>query len=102
MHTRLHSIKLELFRGDEKISEDIVIYNQPLFTLIKEETKQLKGLLEVRSEFNNLKNELNQTGYQIQDLLQTMDALKIKNELVAQETKRFDEEIKKFLAQEEF
>ena len=96
MHTKLHSIKLELFRGNEKISEDIIIYNQPLFTLIKEENKKLKDVMEVRSEFDNLRNELNQTGYQIQDLLNTMEALAIKTELVEQELKRF-EELKKFL-----
>ena len=35
MHTKLHSITLELFRGVTNISAETVIYNQPLFTLIK-------------------------------------------------------------------
>ena len=97
MHTKLHSIKLELFRGDTKISEDLVLYNQPLFTLIKEETRHIKGLIEVRDAFESLRNDLKQTGYQIQDLLSTMEAFSIQNEVVNGELDRFSE-IKKFLS----
>ena len=97
MHTKLHSITLELFRGDTKISADTVIYNQPLFTLIKEETKEIKGLTETKNAYESLRNDLKQTGYQIQDLLNTMEALAIKREIVKAGQNRF-ESVKKFLS----
>ncbi len=100
MHTKLHSIKLVLFRGEEKISDDTVLYNQPLFTLIKEETRQIKGWVEIKNAFESLRNDLKQTGYQIQDLLNTMDAFSIKNELLERENAHFNE-VKKFLTLQE-
>ncbi len=98
MHTKLHSIKVDLFRGDTKISEELQYYNQPLFTLIKEETRQIKDLESVKTSFENLRHGLKQTGYQLQDLFNTMEAFSIRNDLLEHEGKRF-EEIKKFLDQ---
>ena len=95
MHTKLHSINLHLYRGESKLAEELVIYNQPLFTLIKEENRIMKGS-DVRNEFSNLRTTLQQNGYQLQDLLQTLEAFSIKNELLNSVKSHF-EETKKFL-----
>ena len=102
MNTKLHSITLHLYRGEEKISDETVVFNQPLFTLIKDETKThaMKGSLEIKAGFSNLRKNLQQTGYQIQDLLRIMEKRAIKQDLLQQEKQHF-EELKKFLIKEE-
>ena len=60
----------------------------------------MKGSLEVKAGFSNLRKNLQQTGYQIQDLLRIMEKRAIKQDLLQQEKQHF-EELKKFLIKEE-
>lgn len=71
--TSLQAIVLHLYRGEEKIADETVTYNQPLTALIKEETKIAKGMIEVRNAFETLRKNLQQSGMQLRELFQALD-----------------------------
>lgn len=95
--TKLHSIKLDLFRGEQKISEEEKIYDQMLTEIVKEETKLIMGSTEVRDSFINIRENLKQMALQVQDVLLSMEALVSTDESFARHKDKF-EEVKKFLA----
>lgn len=94
--TKLHSIKLELFRGEHKISEEETIYDQILTELVKEENKLIIGSKEVSESFKTIRENLKQMAFQVQDVLSSMEVLESTDESFTRNTEKF-EEIRKFL-----
>lgn len=77
MHTRLFSIKTKLYRGEDIVSEKTDVYDQPLYLLLKEETKYFRGAESVRKELSQVREQLVLYSQQMNDLLVTIEALNL-------------------------
>jgi hypothetical protein len=94
MHTKLKTITVELFRGEKIISQETTQYNQPLFTLVKEELKVSKGQIEIKNNFRSQRKSIKLVGHQLQDLTNVLESLGVENTSIAR--KKLNE-LEKFL-----